>query len=74
MDVELQKIVEFRRRARAVHEKTSCVNSSKSQRDLRLSKIPGFSWLVGNKFFAGETNLISTYGCRAETGENQQNA
>ena len=74
VDVELQKIVELRPQARAVHEKTICVNSSKSQRNLRLPRIPGFSWLVGNKFFAGETNLISTYGCRAETGENQQNA
>ena len=71
MDVDLQKIAEFLPQARAVHEKTSCVNSSKSERNLRLSRIPGFSWLVGNKFFAGETNLISTYGCRGETGENQ---
>lgn len=75
VDVELQKIVELHEiivpRARAVHEKTICVNSSKSQLNHRLSRIPGFSWLVDNKFFASETNLISRYICRGETEENQ---
>lgn len=75
VDVELQKIVELHKivvpGARAVHEKTICVNSSKSQLNHRLLRIREFSWLIDYKLFAGETNLISRYVCRRESEENQ---